>query len=566
MPNMEPFDFEQSDQPSQQQSLSWSSQMSPSLEPQLPVSPPPRQPASPPPSQSQLPPSTSPLPTNPQHPATALIPDSLPTTAAPEPPPAPRRDRGLYFSGRMTALLSIFIILALVAGGTALGVVLTTDNPTVVEVAREIVRESQSNSSQQDQSAAASSGDPAGDPAADAAATATAQPDPTDSTVAAAESIIPTEAEIEAAIAAIDSEAAAEAVIVDTVLQSGQATGVAVNADQDITELEALPRSMSAIVEDLLPSAVTIYYSIEAADYSSTGSGVIYDGSGLIITAAHVLSAYQSSTGRFINPSEGEVLVEFNNGDVVRAEVVGLDRAIDVALLRFDPDGLDFEVAEIADLEQARVGDWAIAVGSPFSYRNSVNVGIISSLNRVGQSNFETDPDILVPAIQTDAPINSGNSGGMLANIDGEVMGINVYIQTTRTIAGEATGNLGIGFAVPIDLAIRVVDKILEGENFTFGALGIVGQTNRLEGTGAFVTELVEDGPAARGGLQVDDRIVAYDSVSLVDMSDLISRVQFTEPGTQVIVTVKRGGSDADVNLPIVIRESDIATGTLIFS
>lgn len=512
MSNMEPYDYEQSDQPP----LSWPSRMS--------------QPRS----------------------SNALIPDTLPSASPPEPPPEPRRDRGLYFSGRMTALLSIFIILALVAGGTALGVVLTTDNPTVVEVAREIVRESQSNSPQQDQ------------PAADLVVAD--QPEPTSAIVAAADNAAPTEAEIEAAVAAIDSEAAAEAVIVDTVLQSGQATGVAVNADQDITELEALPRSMSAIVEDLLPSAVTIYYSIEEADYNSTGSGVIYDGSGLIITAAHVLSAYQSSTNRFINPTEGEVLVEFNNGDVVRAEVVGLDRAIDVALLRFDPAGLDFEVAEIADLEQARVGDWAIAVGSPFSYRNSVNVGIISSLNRVGQSNFDTEPDILVPAIQTDAPINSGNSGGMLANIDGEVMGINVYIQTTRTIAGEATGNLGIGFAVPIDLAIRVVDKILLGENFTFGALGIVGQTNRLEGTGAFVTELVADGPAERGGLQVDDRIVAYNSENLVDMSDLISKVQFTEPGTQVIVTVKRGGSDADVNLPIVIRESDISTGTLIFS
>ena len=462
--------------------------------------------------------------------ARELIPSLLPVSVRPTPPAVPAvpvaagKPRGVFLSRGWVAALATFMVLALGAAGVALGITLTEGNsaPTAVDVAREL--EQLVNDSQ--------SGD---EPAIDTVA-----------------------------VSNQDSEAAS---IIQSAVGQIPNTGSDEPSAADGSALPSsyryLPRSLSGVVEDLLPSAVTIYYSIPNTSLGGTGSGVIYDRSGLIITAAHVVTL---DTARLsgVDTSQEEVLIELNSGDVVRAEIVGFDRAIDIAVLRFDPAGLEFEVAKSADLSQTEAGDIAIAVGSPYGLTNSVNVGFISSVNRSTQASFDFNSRILVPAIQTDAPINSGNSGGMLANIDGEVLGINVSIQTTTSTFGDSAGNLGIGFAVPMDLAMRVADKILQGEQFIYGSLGITGSANRQEGTGAFVAEIVADSPAAVGGLQPDDRIVGYNSEKIVDMSDLITKVQFTEPGTRVTLEVVRDG--VPVRVFVTITQSEIPSETTINS
>ena len=457
--------------------------------------------------------------------AQALIPSLLPKKlssappAAPPVPAVPAKPQGVYLSRRWVAALATFMVLTLGAAGVALGITLTEEDsaPTVVDVAKEIVNNPQL----------------VAEPSTDTVEVSNQDSD---------------------AISIIQN---AVGQIPNTEPDEPSA------ADGSETPLNQrfLPRSLSGVVEDLLPSAVTIYYSIPNTSLGGTGSGVIYDRSGLIITAAHVVTIDNTRISG-VDTSQEEVLIELNSGDVVRAEIVGFDRAIDIAVLRFDPTGLEFEVAETADLTQTEAGDIAIAVGSPYGLTNSVNVGFISSVNRSTQASFDFNSRILVPAVQTDAPINSGNSGGMLANIDGEVLGINVSIQTTTSAFGDSAGNLGIGFAVPMDLAIRVANKILLGEQFVYGSLGITGSANRQEGTGAFVAEIVADSPAAVGGLQPDDRIVGYNSEKIVDMSDLITKVQFTEPGTRVTLEVVRDG--VPVRVFVTITQSEIPSETTI--
>ncbi len=428
---------------------------------------------------------------------------------------------GLVFSKRLSSLLAIFIILALVAAGTALGVTLMSDRsgPSVTEVAREILVVSNETS---------------------------------DIAAEADDSQAETEGESEPTIG--------RALVQAT--QNLELSNEPENSEDD--EEESLPKSLSPVVDKLLPTAVTIYYRIPDTLFGSTGSGVIYDEEGLIITAAHVVVLNDPNTNEIIDPEDAELLVELSNGEVVEAEIVGLDQAVDVALLRFDPTGLEFEVAKIGDVDEAKAGDVAIAIGSPYGLKNSVNVGFISALDRVARANFEPNSPIQVPAIQTDAPINSGNSGGMLANVDGEILGINVYIQTTRTTFGQAAGNLGIGFAVPIDLALRVVNKILLGEELVYGSLGITGTSNPQEGIGAEVVQVNANTAAARAGLQVGDRIFSYNSEKIVEMTDLISKVQFTEPGTRAVLGILRNGQEIEVL--VSIDESEIESETLIYN
>ncbi len=335
---------------------------------------------------------------------------------------------------------------------------------------------------------------------------------------------------------------------------------------------EPLSSSLNAIVERLLPSAVTVTYSYSIQDASlgdagsgvlgNTGSGVIYDEQGLIITAAHVVTVTDNRTNELVEVDDAEVLVQLNSGDTVKAEVVGLDRAIDIAVLRFDPSGLQFEVAKAADLSTARAGDLVISIGSPFDLNNSTGVGYIGALDRVIRAPSGPDSPIQVPAIQTDSTINSGNSGGMLANKNGEVLGINV--QNVDTSAFGQVINAGIGFAVPIDLALSVAEKILLGEEFVYGSLGMKVESSRLLGLGVEVIEVDENTAADRAGLRVGDRIISYNSERILNARQLVSKIQFTEPGTRVVLGILRNGQSIEVEA--TIDESEIESETRIYS
>ena len=317
-------------------------------------------------------------------------------------------------------------------------------------------------------------------------------------------------------------------------------------------EASLVTASVSDAVTKLLPSAVAIYVRAddteEEAGFDSAGSGIIIDDSGLILSAAHVFTGQDNSE----HITSDRILIELDNGFFTSGTLVGYDTAADVAVVRFDPAGLDFEAADLADLSELKVGDQVIAIGAPYGYVNSVNVGYVSGLNRVETLALNEDLPAAVPTIQTDAPINSGNSGGMLANTDGEVIGVNVFIRTQTSIAGASGGNVGVGFAVPIDIAMRVADTILAGDQFFYGSLGVTGQFIPDEGPpGPTVISVVPGQPADLAGIEVGDNIIRFEGKIVRTMSELASFVQFHPRGEYASIVVYRNGQEVRVTATI---------------
>lgn len=295
------------------------------------------------------------------------------------------------------------------------------------------------------------------------------------------------------------------------------------------------------------------------------GSGIIYDAGGLILTAAHVVESAEPLSNLFgadaegapgaprgedldIPPSDGldaleipgldgedgeavpDVIVHLASGVRTGGKVLAANRELDVAVVQIDP-GLDLAVAEIGPLSTVQVGQTAVAVGSPFGMENVVTVGVVSAVNRV-LGGAEMPP---LGMIQTDAPINFGNSGGALADLQGRVIGMNVAIQST--VGG---GNIGVGFATPIEVAIWIAEELRAGREVRFGFLGITGYTPDLGDPGAIVASVTPGGPAEAAGMEVNDRIVSFDGQAVGSMDELAVAVRLRAPGTEVVVEVIR--------------------------
>lgn len=261
------------------------------------------------------------------------------------------------------------------------------------------------------------------------------------------------------------------------------------------------------------------------------GSGIIYDASGHILTNAHVVGEAE------------EVRVQFADGTRAEGTVVGTAPAIDVALVKVDVD-IALTPAVFADRSTVEVGQLAVAVGSPFGLQQSVTSGIVSAVGRAvregrGESAF-------VEMIQTDAPINPGNSGGALANRFGQVIGMNTLIQTDGSI-----GNIGLGFAIPSDIALNIAQRILAGESTELGFLGVSGTDPEMGHPGALVLEVHEDTPADRAGLMVGDLIVLIDDEVVSTFTELAAKIQFRAPGTEVELEVLR--DDEHVTLTVIL-------------
>lgn len=249
------------------------------------------------------------------------------------------------------------------------------------------------------------------------------------------------------------------------------------------------------------------------------GSGVVFD-DGLIMTNHHVIDG---STAVDIRTSDGRVLV---------GEVLGSDARTDIAVVSVGP-GSGLPIAQLALGVELEVGQTTIAIGSPFQLQQTVTSGIISSLNRpvFNGAGFN-------PMIQTDAAINTGNSGGALADRNGQVIGINTAIQTD----GLSTGNLGVGFAVPIDTAKAVADKILSGEPIEPGFLGVAGGQTEDGSSGVNVESLTAGSAAELAGIVPGDRIVTIDGAPVTSIEELAGLVQTKFPGDEVAIDLFRDG------------------------
>ena len=261
------------------------------------------------------------------------------------------------------------------------------------------------------------------------------------------------------------------------------------------------------------------------------GSGIVFDDEGRIVTNAHVVDAAV------------EVLVTLPNGREISAEVVGVDVRRDVAVLQLVEEQESLVPAVFAFGSDLRVGQLAVALGSPFDLERTVTSGIVSALGRVidsyGCESGNGAECTGVAMIQTDAPINPGNSGGPLADRDGRVIGMNTAIQSTGF---GAVGNIGVGFAIPSDTIVLVARRLILGLPVGTAWLGIVGETPTDGRVGAVVLEVVEGSPAAVAGLLSGDRIFRSDGRTIRDMAALRADIQIRLPGEKVDLEYERDG------------------------
>jgi putative serine protease PepD len=282
----------------------------------------------------------------------------------------------------------------------------------------------------------------------------------------------------------------------------------------------------AAVAEALSPAVVQINTG------QGLGSGFIYDESGLILTAAHVTSGAT------------EVEVRLADGSRLAGPVIGSDDSTDVAVVKVAPSD-DLPVAVLATGVELQVGQLAVAIGSPFGLDQTVTAGIVSAIGRSTQT-----PGGVIPAIQTDAPINSGNSGGALADRQGRVIGINDSI-ITGSAGSTGSGNVGIGFAIPIDIAKAVADRIVAGESTDAGFLGVEGADATGSRAGAAITSVQAGSPAAEAGVTAADVVTAVDGRKVSSMIDLAAAVRTKQPGDQVSLTVVRDGDERTVEVTL---------------
>ncbi len=279
------------------------------------------------------------------------------------------------------------------------------------------------------------------------------------------------------------------------------------------------------------------------------GTGFVVSADGYILTNDHVV---RDAT---------EVVVQFPDGNgparEFEAEVVGTDPSTDVALLKIDAEGLT--PVRFGDSDALGVGQWVVAVGNPFGLDSTITSGIVSAKGRtrVGITDYED-------FIQTDAAINPGNSGGPLVNLHGEVVGINTAIAT------RSGGNMGIGFAIPSNLAVSIMEQLREKGSVTRGWLGVViqdlneglAESFGFEGTdGVLVSQVQEDSPAAEAGLEAGDIITGFGGEPVSGMDELRLRVAATEPGSRVPVEVFRDGRRVQLEVKIAEKEPSDADG-----
>jgi putative serine protease PepD len=351
---------------------------------------------------------------------------------------------------------------------------------------------------------------------------------------------------------------------------------ITINDTNNVTTITAVAQSASS-------SVVTI--SVNSASASGTGSGVVIDDQGHILTNTHVVTLEGKT-------DMGTISVRSSSGSLYAATLVGIDPLSDLAVIKVE-NPTDLTVAQFADSAKLNVGDTAIAIGAPLGLSGTVTNGIVSALNRsitiassaVPEATSSKDqtpaPDsanpfdlwqfdspgtptptassatISLPVIQTDAAINPGNSGGALLDSDGNLIGINVAIATAGSSAGGA-GSIGVGFAIPANLAKRIAGEIIANGSATHGLLGASildvtqDETQASSKTvGASVREVPAGGAAAKGGIRVGDIITGLNGLPITGASDLTAQVRALAAGAEAIITIVRNGNVSTVTVTL---------------
>ena len=276
---------------------------------------------------------------------------------------------------------------------------------------------------------------------------------------------------------------------------------------------------------------------------TSLGSGFVITQDGYIMTNYHVVS------------EADKIDVKFSDKEVYKAKLIGADPETDIAILKIDGGNNKFQPVDFGNSDNLKIGQWAIAIGNPFGLNNTMTVGIVSAKGRSGMG-IETYEDF----IQTDASINPGNSGGPLVDIDGKVIGVNT------AILSQSGGNMGIGFAIPVNMAKSIKDMLIKDGKVTRGYLGIMMQPvdkniaqkfNLKRSSGVLITNVVPGSPAESAGLKRGDIIIDADGKKISEMGELINSISNSIPGKEMTFTVVRDGKETKIKAKLAKKEEN---------
>ncbi len=298
-----------------------------------------------------------------------------------------------------------------------------------------------------------------------------------------------------------------------------------------------VPGSVAAAAAKAMPSTVDIQVALSQG--TAEGSGVILTADGDVLTNNHVVAG-----------ATGDMTVTLADGTEHRATVIGTSPSYDLAVIKLQGvSGLT--PAALGESSSVQVGQQVVAIGSPQGLTGTVTTGIVSAFNRTVSVQGESGGAAVVyNGLQTDAPINQGNSGGPLVNLDGQVVGINSAIATGGS---QSTGSIGLGFAIPVDQAKRVAQEIIQSGTATKPVLGVQGSTGgqTASGGGATISGVQDGSPAATAGLKAGDVVTKVGDAKVEDFSDLVARIGSYAPGQQVTLTVTSGGSAKAVQVTL---------------
>jgi putative serine protease PepD len=314
-----------------------------------------------------------------------------------------------------------------------------------------------------------------------------------------------------------------------------------------------------AVARTVEPSVVSV--RVTAGNSGDEGSGIVYDGKGHVLTNHHVVAAAEGGNG--------QVQVILSDGRSYPATIVGSDASTDLAVLSVKNAPSDLKAAAFGDTSQIKVGDPVMAIGNPLGLSDTVTTGIVSALNRPVTTQQETqnqDPfglgqqaqgeTVVTNAIQTDAAVNPGNSGGALVDATGRVIGVTSSIASLGASAGGQAGNIGLGFAIPVNEARSVADQLLSSGTVKHAYLGVSlkdGSVKVDDATrqAAIINAVTSGQAAANGGVKEGDAVIALNGASLDGADSLVARIRALQPGTKVTMTVVRDGKKIDLQVTL---------------
>jgi putative serine protease PepD len=306
--------------------------------------------------------------------------------------------------------------------------------------------------------------------------------------------------------------------------------------------LPAGNRSVASVAQRLLPSTIQVLAQYQGKKDGATGSGFVLDRSGHFITNNHVVADAVAH--------HGPIEIVDQNGDKYDAKVVGRSPTYDLAVL-FVKGGPQLPPASLGSARVLRVGDQVVAFGSPLGLSSTVTAGIVSALNRPVTTSDTGSDSSYINAVQTDAAINPGNSGGPLVDLTGRVVGVNSAIATTGSTGTGQAGNIGVGFAIPIDQVKITADQILRTGEARYPVIGATVDTGDETDVGAKILKVNAESPAAKAGLRKGDLVTEVGGEKVADGIALIVAIRAHQPGDTIAFTVTRGGSQMSLRITL---------------